>query len=156
MNHLDIFLRLAIAAALGAIIGIEREYFGKAAGFRTHALVATASSLMMLVSIQIFEVYKGVVAVDPGRIAAQVVSGIGFIGAGAIIRSGASVKGITTAASLWAVSGIGLACGMGFYEGAAYSTLIAIVILLVFTKLESKLLKRNDSHEPEPDAKEKG
>lgn len=156
MNHLDIFLRLAIAAALGAIIGIEREYFGKAAGFRTHALVATASSLMMLVSTDIFEMYKGVVAVDPARIAAQVVSGIGFIGAGAIIRSGASVKGITTAASLWAVSGIGLACGIGFYEGAAYSTLIVLIILLVFTKLESKLLKRNDSHEQEPEAKEKG
>ena len=155
MNHLDIFLRLAIAAALGAIIGIEREYFGKAAGFRTHALVATASSLMMLVSIQIFEVYKGVVPVDPGRIAAQVVSGIGFIGAGAIIRSGASVKGITTAASLWAVSGIGLACGMGFYEGAAYSMLIVIVILLVFTKLEAKLLKRNDFHDQDPESKEK-
>lgn len=143
MNHLDIFLRLISAAFLGAIVGIEREYFGKAAGFRTHALVAAASSLIMLVSIEIYELYKGSVPVDPSRIAAQVVSGIGFIGAGAIIRSGASVKGITTAASLWAVSGIGLACGIGFYEGALYSTGIVIVILLIFTKLESKLLKRN-------------
>lgn len=145
MNHLDLFLRLASAALLGAIVGIEREYFGKAAGFRTHALVAAASSLIMLVSIEIYEMYKGVIQVDPSRIAAQVVSGIGFIGAGAIIRSGASVKGITTAASLWAVSGIGLACGIGFYEGALYATGIVITILLIFTKLEEKLLRRNGS-----------
>lgn len=143
MSHLDLFMRLASAALLGAIVGIEREYFGKAAGFRTHALVAAASSLIMLVSIEMFELFKGQVQVDPSRIAAQVVSGIGFIGAGAIIRSGASVKGITTAASLWAVSGIGLACGIGFYEGALYATGIVIVILLIFTKLESKLLKRD-------------
>ncbi len=151
MSHLDLFLRLASAAVLGAIVGIEREYFGKAAGFRTHALVAAASSLIMLVSIEIYEMYKGQVQVDPSRIAAQVVSGIGFIGAGAIIRSGASVKGITTAASLWAVSGIGLACGIGFYEGAFYATVIVIVILFMFTKLESKLLKRNGNSAPDPE-----
>ncbi len=151
MSHVDLFLRLASAAVLGAIVGIEREYFGKAAGFRTHALVAAASSLIMLVSVEIYEMYKGQVQVDPSRIAAQVVSGIGFIGAGAIIRSGASVKGITTAASLWAVSGIGLACGIGFYEGALYATVIVIVILFMFTKLESKLLKRNGNSAPDPE-----
>ncbi len=145
MHHVDLILRLTVAAVFGGLVGFEREYFGKAAGFRTHALVSAASSLIMIVSIHIFEIYKGQIQVDPSRIAAQVVSGIGFIGAGAIIRSGASVKGITTAASLWAVSGIGLACGIGFYEGAFYATLIVIVILLIFTKLEAKLIKRNNS-----------
>jgi putative Mg2+ transporter-C (MgtC) family protein len=144
MGHFEIFIRILLAAVLGAVIGVEREYFGKAAGFRTHALVSAAASLIMLVSIKIFEQYKGQVAVDPSRIAAQVVSGIGFIGAGAIIRSGASVKGITTASSLWAVSAIGLACGMGFYEGALYGTAVVIVVLLIFTKLEAKLIKRRE------------
>ncbi len=145
-SHADLIMRLLLAALLGAVVGYEREYFGKAAGFRTHALVSAASSLIMLVSIQIYEIYKGQVQVDPSRIAAQVVSGIGFIGAGAIIRSGASVKGITTAASLWAVSGIGLACGLGFYEGALYATAVVIMILYIFTKLESKLIRKRGHH----------
>lgn len=155
--HVDLILRLSLAALLGAIVGYEREYFGKAAGFRTHALVAAASSLIMLVSMEMYEIYKGEVSVDPSRIAAQVVSGIGFIGAGAIIRSGASVKGITTAASLWAVAGIGLACGIGFYEGALYATAIVIVILYIFTKLETKLMKRRDRNsDPEKGGADSG
>lgn len=143
MTHLDLVSRLAVAAVLGGLVGFEREYFGKAAGFRTHALVSMASSLIMLVSIEIFELYRGRVEVDPSRIAAQVVSGIGFIGAGAIIRSGVSVKGITTAASLWAVAGIGLACGIGFYEGALYATAIVLIILWMFAKVEAKILRRS-------------
>lgn len=145
MSHGELIARLALSAVLGGVIGFEREYFGKAAGFRTHALVAAASSLMMVVAIHMFEIYGKEVEMDPSRIAAQVVSGIGFIGAGAIIRSGVSVKGITTAASLWAVSGIGLACGVGFYEGALYATLIVVIILFVFPKLEARLLRRRSS-----------
>ncbi|MBI4550137.1 MAG: MgtC/SapB family protein [Candidatus Omnitrophica bacterium] len=149
MEHWHIFLRILLAAFLGALIGVEREYFGKAAGFRTHALVSAAASLIMLVSIEIFERYGAKVSVDPSRIAAQVVSGIGFIGAGAIIRSGGSVKGITTAASLWSVSAIGLACGMGFYDGALYATAVVIIILLIFTKLEAKLIKKPANGTPQ-------
>jgi putative Mg2+ transporter-C (MgtC) family protein len=140
-SYLDLFFRLLVAALLGALVGLEREYFGKAAGFRTHALVSVASCLIMEVSTRMFELYRGQAEVDPSRIAAQVVSGIGFIGAGAIIRSGASVRGITTAASLWAVSAIGLACGVHFYSGALFTTAIVLIILVIFTKLESKLIR---------------
>lgn len=136
------YLRLVLAAFLGGAIGFERECFGKVAGLRTHALVSMASCLLMIISVELFEQYHGQSNVDPGRIAAQVVTGIGFIGAGAIIRSGASVKGITTAACLWAVSAIGLACGMGLYGISAFTTLLVIVILLAFQRIEDYLLKR--------------
>jgi len=141
-HHLVVFVRLALAGVLGGAVGFEREYFGKAAGLRTHCLVAVASCLIMEVSTGIFELYKSQVAVDPSRIAAQVVSGIGFLGAGAIIRSGTSIKGLTTAASLWAVSAIGLACGIGFYSAAIFTTVIVLAILFLFSRLEARLIRK--------------
>ena len=107
----EMLVRLGLSALAGGLIGLEREFHGKVAGFRTHALVCLGSALIMIVSMDIFAAYRGIASVDPSRIAAQVVSGIGFLGAGAIIRFPNGVTGLTTAASLWVVSAIGLACG---------------------------------------------
>lgn len=136
LSALDISLRLGIAALLGGLIGLEREAHGKEAGLRTHALVSLGSALIMIVSIEIFENYRQVASVDPSRIAAQVVSGVGFLGAGAILRSGQGIKGLTTAAGLWASSGIGLACGLGFYPPALITTALTLFILVIFSKVD--------------------
>lgn len=137
-HDLETAVRLLTAAFLGGLIGFERESHGKDAGVRTYALVCLGSALMMIVSIQIYEVYKSTSGVDPSRIAAQVVSGIGFLGAGAIMREhqGAGIKGLTTAAGIWAASGIGLACGMGLYHPAIITTIFTLLILVVFSKLD--------------------
>ena len=143
LSNYQIVARLLLAIVLSGFIGFEREYYGKAAGFRTHILVCIGSALMMMVSIHIFEVYKGIVPVDPSRIAGQVVTGMGFLGAGTILRSGSNVKGLTTAASLWSVAGIGLAVGCGFYFAASATTGLVIVTLLLFSKVETAFaLKR--------------
>ena len=132
----QVVLRLFLAAALGGAIGFEREKHSKRmAGFRTHILVSIGSALIMLVSIYIFEIYAGKAPVDPARIAAGVVTGIGFLGAGTIIRSGESVRGLTTAASLWTVSGIGLAIGCGFYIAGWATAIIAFATLYLLRKL---------------------
>ena len=136
----DMAVRLVTATFLGGLIGIERESHGKEAGFRTYALVCLGSALVMIVSIQIYEIYKSAGPhVDPSRIAAQVVSGIGFLGAGAIIRfpqgTKEGVKGLTTAAGIWAASGIGLACGLAQYRPAILTTILTLIILVVFSKI---------------------
>lgn len=135
--ELEIVLRLLLAAVLGGIIGLERETVNKAAGFRTHTLVSVGSSLIMIVSISIFLEFSYRTNIDPGRIAAQVVSGIGFLGAGAIMRSGANIKGLTTAATLWVVAGIGLAVGSGAYLAAFVTTLIVYISLVYLFKIEN-------------------
>lgn len=124
-------LRLFMAGLLGAVIGLDREYRVKEAGFRTHFLVSLGSALMMIVSQYGFAEVIGQegVRVDPSRIAAQVVSGIGFIGAGTIIFHRQIVRGLTTAASLWATAGIGLAAGAGMFLLAAAATVLALVAL---------------------------
>jgi len=126
--------RLALAAVLGGAVGIERELREHEAGLRTHMLVAVGSALFTLVSAYGFTEFYGVkqgqfVPVDPTRIAAQIVTGIGFLGAGAIIRQGPRVRGLTTAATLWAVAAIGLAAGAGYYSGAIATTLVVLVAL---------------------------
>lgn len=138
MPYLDISLRLLIAAILGGVIGWERERDNHPAGFRTHILVSVGSALIMLVSAYGFQEFMNEenVRFDPSRVGAQVVSGIGFLGAGAIVRQGLTVNGLTTAATLWVVAGIGLAVGSGFIYGAILTT------ILVFISLE--LLKRFD------------
>lgn len=128
-------VRLFLATFLASFIGIEREIHGKVAGFRTHALVGLGSALIMLVSIDISAVYRGVMEVDPSRIAAQVVSGIGFLGAGAIIRFRTGITGLTTAASLWVAAGVGLACGAGFFKPALVATILALLVLSLFGTL---------------------
>ncbi|HHT49756.1 MAG TPA: MgtC/SapB family protein [Firmicutes bacterium] len=132
-----ILVRLAVATFLGAIIGLEREKHGRPAGLRTHILVALGSCLIMLISIYGF---PGGVDRDPARLAAQVVSGIGFLGAGTILRDGTSIRGLTTAASLWVVAGIGLAAGAGFYWAAAITAVIAVLVLVFLDDLERKFI----------------
>jgi putative Mg2+ transporter-C (MgtC) family protein len=127
-------LRLAIAAALGGVIGLERELDEKAAGLRTHILVALGSALFTLVSAYGFADILGknsasVVRLDPSRIAAQIVTGIGFLGAGVIFRQGLSIRGLTTAASLWLVAAVGMAAGAGYWAGAVVATIVGIFSL---------------------------
>ncbi len=130
-TQVEMVVRLLIAAILGGCIGFERERLSWAAGLRTHMLVCVGSCLVMLVSAYGFADLRAMpgVNIDPTRMGAQVVSGIGFLGAGAIILRGEVVKGLTTAASLWAVAAVGLAVGSGLYLGAAMATIIMLVIL---------------------------
>ncbi len=137
IGSMQIVFRLLVAAVLGGVIGLEREKQEKAAGFRTHILVCIGSCLLMLTSMHIFDIYKGITAVDPARIAAQVVTGVGFLGAGTIIRFRASVKGLTTAASLWVIAAVGLAVGSGFYLAAVVTAVISLLSLLVLNRLEA-------------------
>lgn len=126
-----IILRLGLAAVLGGVVGIERERLEGAAGLRTHMLVCVGSALMMIVSANGFADVLGSphVVLDPSRIAAQVVSGIGFLGAGTILLSrGQVIRGLTTAASLWTVAGVGLAVGVGLFLAAACATTLTILI----------------------------
>ena len=125
----DFALRLFVAGAMGVLIGLEREYRAKEAGYRTHFLVALGSALMMIVSQYGFmEVLKtDLIRLDPSRIAAQVVSGIGFIGAGTIILQKQIVRGLTRAAGIWATSGIGLAVGAGMYAVGISATLLVLL-----------------------------
>ncbi len=141
-QDLDIAIKLIIATLLGAVIGLEREAHGKEAGFKTYALVCLGSALMMIVSVDVFTMFKGVATVDPGRIAAQAVTGIGFLGAGAIIRSPEGIKGLTTAAGIWAACAIGLACGLGLYKQAVMTTLLVLIILVIFSRLQRNILPK--------------
>jgi putative Mg2+ transporter-C (MgtC) family protein len=143
MSDLDLIIRLLLAAVLGGLIGLEREVHGRAAGLRTHILVCLGAALIMLSSVNLFESYRDSSNIDPFRISAQVVSGIGFLGAGTIIRFRASVKGLTTAASLWASAGIGLSIGSGFYKGAFFTTALVLISLFFLTKLESRIIKKD-------------
>ena len=127
--------RIFLAIGLGAVIGFEREKYGRPAGLRTHMLVCVASALAVLVSVSAF---KGG---DPARLAAQVISGIGFIGAGTIIRGDRDITGITTASTIFTCAIIGLSAGSGYYFGAILTTALTIVILSCFTSVELKLSK---------------
>lgn len=130
---LEIAAKIGLAALLAGIVGAEREWTGKWAGLRTHMLIAVGSAFLTHVSIHVGPLFaEGSNAWDPGRIAAQIVSGIGFIGAGTIIRSRGAVHGLTTAAGLWVASAIGIAVGAGLY---AESTLVSIVLFLILTGL---------------------
>ena len=144
MSDLVILQRLLLITLIAGAIGYERERHGRAAGFRTHILVGIGSCLAMLIGIYLMDAYAGRVAVDPTRIAAQVISGIGFLGAGTVIRSRASIRGLTTAAGLWAVGGIGLAAGAGFIRGAVFSGMMVIVVLFGFSRLEH-MMRREDA-----------
>jgi len=143
-HDIENITRLLIATGLGSLIGLEREYNGKEAGFKTYTLVCLGSALMMIISADIFLIYQGLAAVDPSRIAAQAVTGIGFLGAGAIIRDQQKVRGLTTAAGIWAVCGIGLACGIGLYKPAIAATLLILIVLVLFQKFEKKVLPKKD------------
>ena len=142
----EALLRLVLAAALGGAVGVERELREREAGLRTHLLVALGSALFTVVSAYGFHTFltsgASVVRADPTRIAAQIVTGIGFLGAGAIIRQGLSVRGLTTAATLWVVAAIGLAVGAGYYSGALIATGVVLVALWPLRLLAYQVLKR--------------
>ncbi|WP_105614495.1 MgtC/SapB family protein [Vallitalea okinawensis] len=142
LTLVDAITRLLLAFILGGIIGWERENTNRPAGFRTHILVATSGCLAMIVNYEMFETFGGLTNMDPGRMGSYVISGIGFLGAGTIIREGASVKGLTTAASLWASAMLGLACGAGLYEISILVTLLIIFTLLVMNKVEHRVSKK--------------
>jgi putative Mg2+ transporter-C (MgtC) family protein len=145
-DTVTIMVRLLFAAILGGIVGVEREYNKHPAGFRTHLLVCVGACLIMLLAMFGFQEYMEqnaeFVNFDPSRLAAYVVSGIGFLGAGTIIVQGVSVRGLTTAASIWVVAGIGLSIGVGMYFAGVFTTGIVILSLIFLNKVEDSFFKK--------------
>ena len=139
VNVLNYTLKLLLSILLGSAIGLERKHNGQRAGMRTFARISMGATLAMLVSIYIPQVYMGLKNGDPGRIAAQVVSGVGFLGAGAIIQSKGSVRGLTTAAGIWITAMIGLAVGAGMYVISTIATATIIFVLVTLDKYEGTL-----------------
>jgi putative Mg2+ transporter-C (MgtC) family protein len=143
MSVWEVILRILVAAVLAGVIGLEREIREHTAGFRTHILVAVGAAAFTLASS-----YRlGGTTFDPNRISAQVVTGIGFLGAGAIIRYGVSVRGLTTAASLWTVAAVGLLAAQGFYSAALVTTGVVIVSLTMLRLIEDRILYRRRGRE---------
>lgn len=138
-QQLDISLRLLAGAVLGAAVGAEREIHGHPAGMRTHLLVAVGSAMFTVLGIFAFAAPNAPVSSDPARIAAQIVSGIGFLGAGAILKDGLSIRGLTTAASLWAVAAVGMSAGAGEYVIALVGTVIILVSLWPLNRIADRL-----------------
>jgi len=138
-----ILSRLLLALLAGGIIGLERAIHGRDAGFRTHVLVCVSSSLLMLLmAFQwqfVPEQYIDTIRTDPTRMAQGIMTGIGFLGAGVIIKEGLNIRGLTTAASIWMTAAIGIVIGLGFYEAALYSTVITFITLSMFRWIESKI-----------------
>ncbi len=134
ITYLEIAIRLILAIILGGLIGIERELYKHEAGFRTNILVALGSTLITLTSIYAFDFNA-----DPSRVAAGIITGIGFLGAGAIIQAKERVRGLTTAATLWLVAGVGLAIGAGFYFGAILTTVLALTLLYLGRNIKKRL-----------------
>ncbi len=146
ISHWEMLLRIGVAAVLGGVIGLERDIHRRQAGFRTHLIVAMASATFMVVSAHFlwFQHYVpgNLVTVDTSRIAAAVVTGVGFLGGGSILRTGATVQGLTTAAALWLVAAIGLCCGSGMYQESLFVTALGLLSLTVLRFLEDKHLMR--------------
>jgi putative Mg2+ transporter-C (MgtC) family protein len=141
-DDLEMILRLLAALAAGSLIGLERTYHGRPAGFRTHALVCTASSLLMLVTVyEAYWVRDGATAIniDPTRMAQGIMTGIGFLGAGAILKDGYTVRGLTTAASVWMTAAIGILAGIGFYLPLVASVVITLGVLSLFRHVEVRM-----------------
>jgi putative Mg2+ transporter-C (MgtC) family protein len=141
MTEVDFVIRLCLAFAAGGIIGIERSSRHQVAGLRTHILIAVGSCCLMLLSIWLPQQLN---SGDPGRIAAQVVSGMGFLGAGAIIRLGSNIRGLTTAASLWLTAAVGLTIGAGMFIAALTTVILAIITLILLNRLERKLFPEDN------------
>lgn len=136
VSEWELLLRLVLACFLGGLIGYERQSRRKSAGLRTNVLVCLGSCLIMVLSQSIYQEVEGLTNADPARLAAQVVSGIGFLGAGTIMKEGLTVKGLTTAACLWVVAGVGLAVGAGFYAGALFTSFLVFATLGTLSKLD--------------------
>ena len=159
LSEIDIILRLALGFLAGGLIGFERSSRRQVAGLRTHILICLGATLLMLLSIWLPQTFSGMKNGDPGRIAAQVVSGIGFLGAGAIIRLGNNVRGLTTAASLWLIAAVGMAIGAGMFIAAAAVEVLSLVTLIALGRIEkkifpaarNKLLELHYNHNASPD-----
>jgi len=143
---IEILIRLLTAVSAGALIGLERSYHGRPAGLRTHTLVCTASSLLMLLTVYQWELLAKMpidtIRVDPTRMAQGIMTGIGFLGAGVIMKEQFTIRGLTTAASIWITAAIGILAGMGFYSATWSSTLITLVVLSLFGWMEKRLPSR--------------
>ena len=139
MTDLQVIARLVLSVFLSSLIGFEREMRGRSAGLRTHILVGLSTCLLMLVSVYVATSFGKENVFDPGRVAAGVVTGIGILCAGTIMRFGTSVKGLTTAASLWAVAALGLSVGIGFYIAACTTTALILITLLILSRFEDNL-----------------
>jgi putative Mg2+ transporter-C (MgtC) family protein len=142
LSEVDIIIRLCLGFLAGGIIGFERSSRRQIAGLRTHILIAVGATCLMLVSIWLPQKFNVLKNGDPGRIAAQVVSGIGFLGAGAMIRLGNNIKGLTTAASLWLIAAIGMAIGAGMYVAAAVAEALSLFTLALLERLEKRIFPR--------------
>ena len=148
VGPLEVLLRLLCAMLVGAIIGTEREYTHRPAGMRTHMLVALGSCVVMTTSQMIFHQYRAFGATpDPARLSAQVITGVGFLGAGTIMREGPSIKGLTTAASVWAVACLGIAIGAGYYFLGLAGAAATMIILVLFEWLQKRLMRRRSSQQ---------
>ena len=149
-DYLEIALRLVIALAFGGLVGLERSYHGRPAGFRTHTLVCLASALLMLVTVYEAQWFTakviGRVAVDPTRMAQGIMTGIGFLGAGVIMKEGLSVRGLTTAASIWITAAIGILVGIGFYFPAGLAVALTFGTLSLFRWFESRMPSQQYAH----------
>lgn len=139
VNTTSTIFKLCLSMLLGCCVGVERKRKGQIAGIRTFALISMGATLAMLLSIYVPQEYLGLKNGDPGRIAAQVITGIGFLGAGAIIQMKGSVRGLTTAASIWMVATIGMAVGVGMYLVSVIATALILVVLLLIEALERKI-----------------
>jgi putative Mg2+ transporter-C (MgtC) family protein len=139
LTEMDMVIRLGLGFLAGAVIGVERSSRRQVAGLRTHILIAVGATLLMLLSIWLPQEFSAMKNGDPGRIAAQVVSGIGFLGAGAILRLGNNIRGLTTAASLWLIAAVGLAIGAGMFVAAAAAEIISLVTLFALDIVEKRL-----------------
>ncbi|MBQ5637164.1 MAG: MgtC/SapB family protein, partial [Selenomonadales bacterium] len=143
ISDVDTAVRLLLSILLGGLVGYERQASNKAAGLRTHVLVCMGSCMIMILSVNVYYTVEGQTNADPARLAAQVISGIGFLGAGTIMKEGPLVTGLTTAASIWVVSAIGLAVGFGYYSGAFLATVLAFATLSLLYQLEKRLKARS-------------
>jgi putative Mg2+ transporter-C (MgtC) family protein len=144
LSDAELVTRLLTAALLGGVIGFERELRQKTAGLRTNILIAIGSALFTLMS---YELASGVQGADPGRLAAQIVTGIGFLGAGAIIRRDGGVQGLTTAATVWVNAAVGVAAGGGEYHLAFIATIVTVVVLLLLHPIEKMIDHRSGSRQ---------
>jgi putative Mg2+ transporter-C (MgtC) family protein len=144
LTSAELVLRICAAGALGAVVGLEREFSGQPAGFRTHMLVSLGSALFTMVGAYGITAFytTGHVGIDPTRVAAQVVTGIGFLGAGAILRQGVNVRGLTTAAALWVTAAIGMSVGLGYWTGAIATTILTLIALYGLKRVQQVLLAR--------------
>jgi len=146
LTDIEMIFRLTVAFVVSGLIGLEREVRRHEAGLRTHIMVCLGSTLIMLTSLHLFAIYKAHTALDPSRMAMGVITGIGFLGAGTIMRSQEHIRGLTTAATLWVVAALGLAIGCGFFKTSCYVTALILLVLLFLRRIEFRMHKKGVSY----------